>query len=213
MNVTDEETERFLKFIDPAYRSGMIEILSNMRASIICVQMRVEGSGVDYYHYGNYIVAIGEDTLLDFKVIGLDQAFVPFKKDDAEFIVSYISRSFDNFKLIFSSSITSVFSKNISGMNFAVDRRFYDDVLTADLFSHNRFAICLNLSENNADFSNELWNIVLSDRSNVTFMVSEYVSGTYSASDNIKKRIQALYESLPDSDKLLLELGEDLTNI
>lgn len=210
MNVTDEETERFLKFVDPSYRSGMIEILSNMRAPTICVQMCVEGSKVDYY-YGNFIATIGEDPVLDFKVIGLDHAFAPFKKDDAEFIVSYISRSFDNFKLIFSSSIMSVFSKNISGMSVAIGRRFYDGALTADLFSHSRFAISLNLSENNADFSNELWNVVLSDRSNVTFMASAYVSGTYSASDNIKKRVQALYDSLSDSDKLLLELGEDLS--
>ena len=213
MNVTDKETERFLKFIDPACRSGMVEILSNMRAPIICVQMCVKGSGVDCYHYDNYIVAIGEDTLLDFKVIRLDQAFAPFKKDDAEFIASYISRRFDNLKLIFSSSITSVFSKNISDMSVAIGRRFYDDALTASLFSHNRFAICLDLSENNADFSNELWNVVLSNRANVNRMMSEYVSGTYFASDNIKKRIQVLYDSLSDSDKLLLELGEDLTNI
>ena len=210
MNVTDKETERFLKFIDPACRSGMVEILSNMRAPIICVQMCVKGSGVDCYHYDNYIVAIGEDTLLDFKVIRLDQAFAPFKKDDAEFIASYISRRFDNLKLIFSSSITSVFSKNISGMSVVIGRRFYDGALTASLLSHNRFAIRLDLSENNADFSNELWNVVLSNRANVNRMMSEYVSGTYFASDNIKKRIQSYYDSLPDSEKLLLELGEDI---
>ena len=212
MNITDEETERFLNLVKPECRSYAIKALSNMCEPIICVQMCVEGSGVNCY-YGNYITTIGENPALDFKVIGLDQTFVPFKKDDAEFILSYISHRFDNFKLIFSSSITSVFSKNISGMNFAIDRRLYDDVLTADLFSHNRFAICLNLSENNADFSNEIWDIVLSDRSNVAFMASKYVSGTYSVSDNIKKRLQALYDSLSDSDKLLLELGEDLTNI
>ena len=148
--------------------------------------------------------------MLDFKVIGLDQAFAPFKKDDAEFIASYISRRFDNLKLIFSSSITSVFSKNISGMSVVIGRRFYDDALTADLFSRNMFAISLDLSENNADFSNELWNIVLSNRSNVNRMMLAYVSGKYYASDNIKKRIQALYESLSDSGKLLLELGEDI---
>lgn len=209
MNVTDEETERFLNFVDPGYRSDMIEILSNTRVPIICVQMRVEGSGADY-RYGNYIAAIGEDPVLDFKVIGLDQTFAPFKKDDAEFIVSYISRSFDNFKLIFSSSMTSVFSKNISDMSVAIGRRFYDDALTADLLSHNIFAVSLDLSENNADVSDETWDIILSDHANANRMMSEYVSGTYSASDNIKKRIQALYESLPDSDKLLLELGEDL---
>ena len=208
MNVTDKETERFLKFIDPACRSGMIEILSNMRASIIWVQMCAEGSRVNY-RYGGYIMAMGENSL---QVIGLDQ-IAPFKKDGAEFIVPYISRSFDNFKLIFSSSITSVFSKNISDMSVAIGRRLDDGALTADLFSHNRFATCLDLSENNADFSNELWNVVLSDRANVNRMMSEYVSGTYFVSDNIKKRIRALYDSLSDSDKLLLELGEDLTNI
>ena len=208
MNVTDKETERFLKFIDPACRSGMIEILSNMRASIIWVQMCAEGSRVNY-RYGGYIMVMGENSL---QVIGLDQ-IAPFKKDGAEFIVPYISRSFDNFKLIFSSSITSVFSKNISDMIVAIGRRLDDGALTADLFSHNRFATCLDLSENNADFSNELWNVVLSDRANVNRMMSEYVSGTYFVSDNIKKRIRALYDSLSDSDKLLLELGEDLTNI
>ena len=209
MNITDEETERFLNLVKPECRSYAIKALSN--AHTICVQMCVEGSGVNYY-YGNYIATIGENPALDFKLIGLDQTFVPFKKDDAEFIVSYISRSFDNFKLIFSSSIRSVFSKNISDMSVAIGRRL-DDALTADLFSHNRFATCLDLSENNADFSNELWNVVLSDRANVNRMMSEYVSGTYFVSDNIKKRIRALYDSLSDSDKLLLELGEDLTNI
>ena len=203
MNVTDEETKRFLKFIDPAYRISMIRILhSNMYAPIVCIKISVG------YHY-DYIAVIGE-AALNFKVIGLDQRFAPFKEDDMKFIISYISRRFDNLKLIFSSSMTRVFAKNTSTINVAIS--CLDDGIFITKLSYNSYVgtIVLELSENNADFSNELWNIVLSNRSNINHMMLAYVSGKYYVSDNIKKRIQALYESLSDSDKLLLELGEDI---
>ena len=85
--------------------------------------------------------------------------------------------------------------------------------LEVNVFSNNNYVGSLDLSENNADVSDYMWNIILNNRDNVNFMMSAYVSGKYSVSDNIKKRLQALYDSLSDSDKLLLELGEDLTNI
>ena len=212
MNVTTEETKRFLNFVDPADRNDTIKILSNMHsnmhAPIICIEMNIEGSGADYHV--NCITLIIEDPVLDFKVIGLDPAFAQLKKDDAEFIISYISRRFDNLKLIFSSSSTCVFAENISDMIVAIGRRLDDGVLMAELFSHNGSIVLLDLSENNADFSNELWNIVLIDRINIIRMLSAYVSGTYRVSDNIKKRIHTLYDSLTDSEKLLLELGEEI---
>ena len=203
MNVTDEETKRFLKFIDPAYRISMIRILrSNMYAPIVCIKISVG------YHY-DYIAVIGE-AALNFKVIGLDQRFAPFKEDDMKFIISYISRRFDNLKLVFSSSITWVFAESTSDMSVVIRSGLDAGAFITKLFSNDNYVASVDLSENNADFSNELWNIVLGDRSNTTRMLLAYVSGTYSVSDNIKKRIQALYESLSDSDKLLLELGEDL---
>ena len=203
MNATDEETERFLKFIDPAYRSGMIKILSNnMYAPIVYIEI-----GVGYR--GNYIAVIGE-AAFNFKAIGLDQTFTSFKEDDAEFIISYISRRFNNLKLMFSSSTVRLFAENTSVINVAIS--CLDDGVFITKFFYNNYAgtILFDLSENNADFSNEIWDIALSDRSNVNHMMSAYISGKYYVSDNIKKRIQALYESLPDSDKLLLELGLDL---
>lgn len=211
MNVTTEETERFLNFVDPGYRSGMSDILSNMNAMyapIVFVRMDTEGNNGAYH--GNYIIVIGEDTASNSKVIAFDKTFTPFKEDDVEFITSYISRRFNNLKLIFSSSTVRVFAENTSVINVAISCPD-DGVLIIKLF-YNSYAgtIMLDLSENNADFSNELWNAVLSDRSNVNCMMSAYVSGKYYVSDNIKKRIRSLYESLSDSDKLLLELGEDI---
>ena len=75
---------------------------------------------------------------------------------------------------------------------------------------HNRWGLSFDLSENNADVSDEIWDIILNDRERVNNMLLPYVSGTCPVSDNIKKRLQALYESLSDSDKLLLELGEKI---
>ena len=211
MNVTDEETKRFLKLIDPTYRSDMRDILSNMNAMyapIVFVRMDTEGN--DGAYHGNYIIVIGEDTASNSKVIAFDKTFTPFKEDDVEFIISYISRRFNNLKLMFSSSAVRLFAENTSVINVAISC-LDDGVFITKLF-YNNYAgtILFDLSENNADFSNELWNIVLSNRSNVNRMMSAYVSGKYYVSDNIKKRIQALYESLSESDKLLLELGEDI---
>ena len=210
MNVTDEETKRFLKLIDPTYRSDMRDILSNMHtmyAPIVFVRMDTEGNNSAYH--GNYIV-IGEDTASNSKVIAFYKTFTPFKEDDVEFITSYISRRFNNLKLIFSSSTVHLFAENTSVINVVISC-LDDGVFITKLFYNNYASILLfDLSENNADFSNELWNAILSNRSNVNRMMSAYVSGKYYVSDNIKKRIRALYESLSDSDKLLLELGEDI---
>ena len=211
MNVTDEETKRFLKLIDPTYRSDMRDILSNMHAMHApSVFVRMLNTGDDTFSYhGNYILVISEDTAFNSKVVVFDQTFAKFKEDNAEFITSYISRRFNNLKLIFSSSVTRIFAENISAINLAISC-LDDGVFIAKLFYNNKTALVFELSENNADFSNEIWDIALSDRSNVSHMMSAYISGTYCVSDNIKKRIQALYESLSESDKLLLELGEDI---
>ena len=203
MNVTDEKTKRLLKLIDPAYRSSMVEILSNnMYAPIVCIEIRVG-------YRGNYIAVIGEEAF-DFKVIGLDQTFTSFKEDDAKFIISYISRRFNNLKLVFSSSMTHVFAESTSNMRVAISPGLDAGTFITKLFCNNNHVASLDLSEDNADFSNELWNIVLSDRINVNRMMPSYVSGTCSVSDNIKKRLPAVYDSLTDSEKLLFELGEEI---
>ena len=212
MNVTGEEKTRFLRLVHPAYRSDMINILSNMHVSIICTHIKIEGSNDGYYD--NFITVTGKNyNTSDFKVIRLNPTFAQFKKDDVAFIISFISRCFDKLKLIFSSSITHVFIEDINGMKAVLDTRFdtfSDGEPVADIFSHNRRIVTLYLAENNADVSDDIWNVILSGHGNANRILSAYVSGAYCASDNIKKRIRLLYESLPDSYKLLLELGEDI---
>ena len=208
MNVTDKETERFLKLVREKYRSDAIKILSSTHVSFVCIKTNIK---IYIIYHDNCISVIDKDAV---KLIELGLVVASFKEDDADFIISYISRRFDKLKLIFSSSTTHVFAENTSNMSASVGCGFdYSNAFMVRLFCPNEFAASIDLSENNADVSDETWDIILSNQANVNRMMSEYVSGTYFVPDNIKKRIQALYESLPDSDKLLLELGEDLTNI
>ena len=200
MNVTDEETERFLNLIKPEYRSDAIKALSNTHTSFVYI-----GIGIGYCY--NYI-KVTRDGVVSF--IELNPVFAPFKKDDADFIISYISRRFDKLKLIFSSSIKRIFVKNTRYIDDSIGCFFDVGDFKAVVTYHNRWGLSFDLSENNADVSDEIWDIILNDRERVNNMLLPYVSGTCPVSDNIKKRLQALYDSLSDSAKLLLELGEKI---
>ena len=79
------------------------------------------------------------------------------------------------------------------------------DHLFITLRSNGNDIAMLNLSQSNAEVSDDIWNIILSDRDNVKHILRGYISKKYYLSDNtkneIKKRLHALYNSLPYSKK------------
>ena len=138
-------------------------------------------------------------------------------KKDIDFVLSFISRYFENFKLIFSSSEVHIFVATTEDLQAALRDAMYIDLdgkvinyLTADLFFQGSYFAHINLLEDNADISDELWNAILSYSDSAAYMLSAYTSGKYVFPEKIGKRINDLYESLSDSDKLLLELGENI---
>ena len=137
-------------------------------------------------------------------------------KKDIDFVLSFISHYFENFKLIFSSSTAHVFVTTTENMQAIVRDTMHTDLdgkvinLTANLFFQGSYFTYINLLEDNADISDELWNIILNHGDNSERILSAYTSGNYVFTEKIGKRINDLYESLSDSDKLLLELGEDI---
>ena len=138
-------------------------------------------------------------------------------KKDIDFVLSFISRYFENFKLIFSSSIIHIFVSTTENMQATLCKTSCIDsdgtavkLLDVDLFSHGDAFARIYLSEYDSDVSDELWNIILNCSDNSARILSAYTSGNYVFTEKIGKRINDLYESLSDSDKLLLELGEDI---
>ena len=215
MNVTEEEINKFVSLFWREDYEYVRDFLSSKKVFGIYMNMRENGSGLirieeacDADSSGQYI------SYPTTKEIRLNSHI---SKKDIDFILSFISRHFENFKLIFSSSTTHVFVTTTENMQATVREVSYigpDNkivkFLVADLFSHGDVFARIYLSEYKGDLSDELWNIILNHGDNSARILSAYASGKYVFPEKIEKRINDLYESLSDSDKLLLELGEKI---
>ena len=216
MNVTEEEINKFVSLFWREDYECVRDCLSSKTAFGIYTSMRENGSGFirmeeacDADSYGHYNISYPTT-----KHIRLNSHI---SKKDIDFVLSFISRYFENFKLIFSSSTTHVFVTTTENMQATVREVSYIDsdnktakFLVADLFSHGDAFVRIHFSEYKGDLSDELWNIILNHGDNSERILSAYASGKYAFPEKIEKRINDLYESLSDSDKLLLELGEKI---
>lgn len=230
MNVTNKEAKRFLKLVDPVYRSEARKFLSNKNVFFIRVVIKAKGNEAKYNGYGyaaqlinvkeaRKVKSTGAYDISDakFSTIEFNSEITHFE-EDAAFIVSFISRRFKNLKLIFSSSEVHIFTADIDGTFASVRDNWccYVDghivkCLVVDLLCQDGYRIAsFDLAEKDVEISDDVWNSILYDRNNVNCILSAYVHEKYYFSDNIKKRIQAVYDSLTDSEKLLFELGEDI---
>ena len=211
MNVTEKEINKFIGLFWREDYERVCDFLSSKTLFGIYTQM-IEN------HSGGYIITddssghyISYPTI---KEIRLDSCI---SKNDIDFVLSFISRYFENFKLIFSSSIIHIFVATTENMQATLCKTSYIDsdgtavkLLDVDLFSHGDSFARIYLSEYDSDVSDELWNIILNCSDNSARILSAYTSGNYVFTEKIEKRINDLYESLSDSDKLLLELGEKI---
>ena len=216
MNVTEKEINKFIGLFWREDYECVRDFLSSKKAFGIYTSMRENGSGFirmeeacDADSYGHYNISYPTT-----KQIRLNSHI---SKKDIDFVLSFISRYFENFKLIFSSSTAHVFVTTTENMQATVREVSYIDsdntvvkFLIADLFYHGDAFVRIHFSEYKGDLSDELWNIILNDSDNSARILSAYASGKYTFPEKIEKRINDLYESLSDSDKLLLELGEKI---
>ena len=199
--VSEEELERFLDLFPKENRDEVIELMSNKHVAAIQLII-VTKENPDDYHESSFIV-IDTRKRLGVRSLRFGQKVAYFNEEDKAFILSFISRCFASFKLIFSSSSMVVFVANTDNMSATTRDTKYvlNDHLLITLLSNGNDIAMLDLSQNNAEVSDDIWNIILSDRDNVNYMISAYISKERCFSDNIKKRIRALYDSLPDSEK------------
>ena len=216
MNATEKEINKFISLFYPEDCELVCDILSSKKVFLICTYIKENDSG-------NFII-IEEacDANLSIQYISCPttkeiRLNSHISKKDIDFILSFISRYFENFKLIFSSSTTHIFVATTENMQATVREVSYIDsdnkdvkFLVADLFSHGDAFARIHFSEYKGDLSDELWNIILNHGDNSARILSAYMSGKYVFPEKIEKRINDLYESLSDSDKLLLELGEKI---
>ena len=215
MNVTEEEINKFISLFYREDYERVRDFLSSKKVFEIYTLMSENGSGnyirieetCDVDSSGHYI------SYPTIKEIRLNSCI---SKNDIDFVLSFISRYFENFKLIVSSLLIHIFVVTTENMQAILEVSYIDSdntvvkFLIAHLFYHNDCFMRIRLLDCTADLSDELWNIILNHGNNSERILSAYTSGKYVFSEKIGKRINDLYESLSDSDKLLLELGENI---
>lgn len=195
--VSEEELNRFLDLFPEESRDEVIELMSNTHVAAIQLIIAAKENTDDYYK--SHMIVTDTCTRLGVLCsLGFGQKVAYFNEEDKAFILSFISRCFAAFKLIFSSSRMVVFVADIDNMSATIYAK--NHLLISLRSNHNDIAL-LDLSQNNAEVSDDIWNIILNGHDNINHMISAYISRKYCFSDNIKKRIRALYDSLPDSEK------------
>ena len=205
IDVSEEELDRFLDLFPEKSRNEVIELMSNKHIAAIQLVIAAKENKDDYYR-SRFIVTDTRKRLGVLSSLGFGQKVAYFNEEDRAFIISFISRCFAAFKLIFSSSRMVVFVANTDSMSATIFAPYVlKDHLFITLRSNGNDIAMLNLSQSNAEVSDDIWNIILSDRDNVKHILRGYISKKYYLSDNtkneIKKRLHALYDSLPYSKK------------
>lgn len=223
MNVTTEETKRFLKLVNPRDRGEAKKFLLNKNVVVINVFTHADEEPYEEPYIdvaeARTVKSTGAYDIdsLKFSLIRFNSNFTSLGEDDVEFILSFISHHFKNLKLVFSSSEEHAFVVDIGGMSASVHYDYFSGfvdghtvkVLDVDLLFQSCNFISFSLSDD-AEVPDDVWNVIIGDRNNVSCILSAYVHEKHYFPYNTKKRIQALYDSLSDSDKLLLELGENI---
>ena len=205
IGVSEEELGRFLDLFPEKSRDEVIELMSNKHIAAIQLVIAAKENKDDYYR-SRFIVTDTRKRLGVLSSLGFGQKVAYFNEEDRAFIISFISRCFAAFKLIFSSSRMVVFVANTDNMSATIFAPYVlKDHLFIALRSNGNDIAMLNLSQSNTEVSDDIWNIILSDRDNVKHILRGYISKKYYLSDNtkneIKKRLHALYDSLPYSKK------------
>ena len=207
MNVTEKEINKFIGLFCREDYEIVRDFLSSKKVFQIYTHMRENSSG------GYIMIEEACDADSSGYYITLNSRI---NKKDIDFVLSFISHYFENFKLIFSSQIIHIFVATTENVQAIVHEAGCIDsdgtvkLLAVDLFSDYYCFARIYLSEYDGDVSDELWNIILNCSDNFAHILSAYTSGNYVFTEKIGKRIDDLYESLSDSDKLLLELGENI---
>ena len=222
MGVTQSEIDKFLEFFDSGSYDAAVKFLNSNMIMCIHVETRLEDDK------GYYRCSITVKEARGVTSSGIYDMHAPIttrlileskskseylKEVDLAFIMSFISRYFENFKLIFSSSYSYVFVATTDNMSAVISECnvLFSKVMALSVFYQDSLLIELNFLKSDAEVSDDMWKIITDSRNNINIIMHHaYISKDYEFSDKIKKRIRDTYESLPDSDKLLLELGLEL---
>lgn len=202
MELSEEEKKKFMSMVaDDMFRPNGEDFIKNIsKISYVCIDFDETSSDKKEKHInelsftypyasGIYPVTIsGDNTALDF-------------------IVSIINKSTTDMRIIYSSDTSLVYSSNDfdnANIEFSVTK--YSE--RASWISLPMRSYCLY--EHGAIICDEILKRLCTDADKKHDLLKEYVSHPESISKEIREKIKPIYDELPASEKLLLELDCDV---
>lgn len=208
MKFSNDTINRFLSLVQITKHEEAKKFLSFDSGSIKTLDIVLKNNENNDELYNTHMMVLYKGSKYGELIYFKDEADTVFSDDDLEFIKSILNKRLEGLPLIYKNNLKLVFeegglenehikiSKNSSGSN-------------SDIYIVIRCR-AYTMSSNDADLSDDLWNILCHDKNLMLNILKYYMKDSKYFSPKIQKRIQSYYDSLPDSEKLLLELGEDI---
>lgn len=208
MEFTKDEINRFLALAPGYYKKDIRKFLSFDRGHIIMASVGLKDNKHKDNVYATHVMTIyGDPLILPSTFYFRDTYARTFSDETLGFIKQLIKRRLSGIPLIYTNDIEVLYAED------GIAQASIDDI--AFKFTSE---ICISIHGNlftmtkyDADFSDNFWSTLYSIKGLMMKMAKYYMEIPEYFSPKIQKRIQTYYDSLSDSDKLLLEIGEDLT--
>lgn len=210
MKFTKNEINRFLALIKSHDHNSAREFLYSDIGRIKTIGISLKNSENKDVIPDTHIAIIYRNAIFTEHIFFKDEDDAVFSDDDLKFIKSILKKKLKGFLLIYKSNLRLVYDEG--GL-----KNEYKHITIAEQSFCGKLNIYLNIrgriynmTRDDADLSDYLWGILCNDKSLMLDMLKYYMEDSECFSSNIQKRIQSYYESLTDSEKLLLELGEEI---
>lgn len=206
MEFTKDEINRFLALV--TNNAEATRFLSFDGGHIKTFDIVSKNNETKDYVYDTHIMVLYEHEMYADLIYFKDEADIVFSDNDLKFIKSIIDRRLDGLSLIYKSDLKMVYEEDIKNSRIKItDESFNDNNYNVLIVISGR---CYSMTRYDADLSDDAWNVLYHKKDLMLEMLKYYMKDTRYFSPKIQKRIQAYYDSLSDSDKLLLEVGEDI---
>lgn len=208
MKFTKNEINRFLALIKSHDHNSAREFLYSDVGRIKTIDISLKNSENKDVIPDTHIAIIYRNAIFTEHIFFKDEDDAVFSDDDLKFIKSILKKKLKGFLLIYKNNLRTVYDEGVlKNEHITIAERSFCGKLNSYLNIRGRI---YNMTRDDADLSDYLWGILCNDKSLMLDMLKYYMKDSECFSSNIQKRIQSYYDSLTDSEKLLLELGEEI---
>lgn len=208
MKFTKNEINRFLALIKSHDHNSAREFLYSDVGRIKTIDISLKNSENKDVIPDTHIAIIYRNAIFTEHIFFKDEDDAVFSDDDLKFIKSILKKKLKDFLLIYKNNLRTVYDEGVlKNEHITIAEQSFCGKLNSYLNIRGRI---YNMTRDDADLSDYLWGILCNDKSLMLDMLNCYMKDSECFSSNIQKRIQSYYDSLTDSEKLLLELGEEI---